>query len=44
MRKEWFAVAENIRIARDVWRIRLSGDTDEITAPGQFVNVRTGGY
>ena len=43
MRKEWFAVAENIRIARDVWRIRLSGDTDEITAPGQFVNVRTGG-
>ncbi len=44
MRKEWFAVAENTRIARDVWRIRLDGNTGEIRTPGQFVNVRTGGY
>ena len=44
MRKEWLAVTENIRIARDVWRMRLMGNTGELTAPGQFVNVRTGGY
>lgn len=44
MRKEWFAIAENSRIARDVWKMRLSGNTSEIQSPGQFVNVRTGGY
>lgn len=44
MRKEWLAVAENIRIARDVWRMRLMGNTGELTAPGQFVNVRASGY
>ncbi len=44
MRKDWFAVAENTRIARDVWRMRLAGNTEELTSPGQFVNVRADGY
>ena len=35
---------ENRQIARDVYRMQLKGDTAEITSPGQFVNVRTGGY
>ena len=31
------------RIARDVYKMILSGDTTAVTAPGQFVNVRLDG-
>ena len=38
-----YRVAENRPIAREVFRMRLLGDTRWITAPGQFVNVRVDG-
>ena len=34
---------ENKRLAPSVYRMELSGDTSQITAPGQFVNIRLEG-
>ena len=34
-----FIIRENRNIARDVYRMILEGDTSEISAPGQFVNI-----
>ena len=34
-----FRIEENKRIAEDVYRLVLSGDTSDITRPGQFVNI-----
>ena len=39
MRQEIFTVVSNERIARDVFRMTLAGNTDAITASGQFVNL-----
>jgi len=35
-----FKILENTNIAPEVFRIILQGDTSEITAPGQFVNLK----
>lgn len=43
MKQGIFTVEENERIARDVYRMRLLGDTSAIEAPGQFVNLRIEG-
>ncbi|MBR1657839.1 MAG: dihydroorotate dehydrogenase electron transfer subunit [Synergistaceae bacterium] len=40
MREIKFEVAENKKIARDIYRMTLIGDTSDITAPGQFVNIK----
>ena len=40
MKKEIFSIRENVPIADGVYRMRLAGDTSEITAPGQFVNIK----
>ena len=34
-----YTITENTRIARQVYRMVLSGDTSAIAAPGQFVNI-----
>lgn len=34
-----FKILTNTKIAKDVYKMTLSGDTSKITAPGQFVNV-----
>ena len=31
-------------IAKDVYRMVLEGDTSFITAPGQFINIKIGGF
>ena len=43
MNKTVFEIIENRPIARDVYLMRLAGDTAAITAPGQFVNIRLDG-
>ncbi len=43
MKKALFEIAENVKIAKDVYKMRLLGDTSAITAPGQFVNVALDG-
>ena len=38
-----FTVDENVRIAENVYKMTLYGDTSDITRPGQFVNVKLDG-
>lgn len=37
-------ISANDEIARDTYRMILQGDTSDITAPGQFVNLRLHGF
>lgn len=43
MKQALFEITENKKIADNVFLMRLAGDTDAITRPGQFVNVKIGG-
>lgn len=38
-----FSIVDNEPIAKNVYRMRLLGDTSEIWAPGQFVNIQIDG-
>ncbi|MBO5742971.1 MAG: dihydroorotate dehydrogenase electron transfer subunit [Clostridia bacterium] len=38
-----FTINENVKIAKDVMKINLSGDTSHITKSGQFVNIKIDG-
>lgn len=38
-----YTVLENAKIAKDVYRMILEGDTSFITAPGQFINIEIEG-
>lgn len=44
MKKEWYTVLQNRKIAAEIYEMRLAGDTAEITAPGQFLNIRLDGF
>ena len=39
MKQSIFEIIENVALTKDVYRMKLSGDTSAITAPGQFVNI-----
>ena len=39
MKQGFFEIIENTLVAPNVMRMRLRGDTADITAPGQFVNI-----
>ena len=39
MREISFTVTKNAHLTKDVLKMTLSGDTSDITAPGQFVNI-----
>ncbi len=43
MKDQVLTVKENTRIAKDVYRIILSGDLSPVTRPGQFVNIKIDG-
>lgn len=43
MKQSIFTIKSNQKIAKDVYRMELLGDVSQITAPGQFVNVRLDG-
>ena len=43
MKQGLFTIVENICIAKNTYRIVLSGDTSEISRPGQFVNIKLEG-
>ncbi len=40
MKETVFTVKDNECLAGNVWKMTLSGDTDAITTPGQFVNIQ----
>lgn len=44
MKQGIYSVLSNEKIAKDVFKMTLSGDTSEITAPGQFVNIKLDGF
>lgn len=44
MKQTIFTVKSNERIAKDVFKMILSGDTSDITASGQFVNIKVDGF
>ena len=43
MRQSYFAITENTPLTESVYRMVLSGDTGDITRPGQFVNIMLDG-
>lgn len=43
MKDGLFTVSENAALAKNVFRMRLCGDTSAVTRPGQFVNIRIDG-
>lgn len=40
MKQSIFLVKENVEVARRIFKMVLEGDTSEVSAPGQFVNVK----
>ena len=44
MKQGIFKIKQNVRIAKDVYEMVLSGDTSDITKPGQFVNIKLDGF
>ena len=43
MKQSIFEIIENTALTSNVYRMRLTGDTSAITAPGQFVNIKLDG-
>ena len=44
MKQGLFKIEENIPLTDSVYRMRLSGDVSEITASGQFINIKLDGH
>ena len=44
MRQEIFKITSKENIAPSVYKMVLAGDTSDITAPGQFVNIKLEGF
>ena len=43
MKQGLFEIIENTPLTENVYKLTMSGDTSEITAPGQFVNIKLDG-
>ncbi len=43
MKDSVFTVIENVKLTKDVFRMKLQGDVSHITVPGQFVNIKLDG-
>lgn len=43
MKQSLFQITENVKLTENVMRMRLHGDTSEITAAGQFINIKLDG-
>ncbi len=43
MKQALFEIVENKKLTESVWKMTLSGDVSDITAPGQFVNIKLDG-
>lgn len=44
MKKDTYTITANRQLTAEIYEMRLSGDTSEISAPGQFVNIRLDGF
>ena len=43
MKQSIFVITENKPLTKQVYKMTLKGDTSEITAPGQFINIKIDG-
>ena len=43
MKQSLFDIVENIALTKDVYKMKLVGDTSDITSSGQFVNIKLDG-
>lgn len=43
MKQSIFTITENIALTKDIFKMILSGDTSDITRPGQFINIQIDG-
>ncbi len=43
MKQGLFTITENIALTSNVYKMRLVGDVSDITAPGQFINIKLEG-
>lgn len=43
MKQGIFKITENIRLTENVYKMRMEGDVSDITAPGQFINIKLDG-
>ncbi len=43
MKQGLFTISENIALTSNVYKMRLVGDVSDITAPGQFINIKLDG-
>ncbi len=43
MKQVFYTVKSNEKIARDIYKMVLDGDTSALTAPGQFINIKLDG-
>lgn len=44
MKQSYYKIISNQRIAKNVFEMKLSGDTSALILPGQFVNIKIDGY
>ena len=44
MKQVFYTVKSNEKIARDIYKMVLEGDTAALTAPGQFINLKLDGF
>ncbi len=44
MNRGKYLIADNKPLTRDIWEMRLEGETSHITAPGQFINIQLDGF
>ena len=44
MKEVEFKIRENKKIAKDIYEMKLEGDTSDISAPGQFIDIKLDGF
>ena len=44
MKDTFFTIKENLKIAKNVYKMTLAGDTSAIKNPGEFINLRLEGF
>ncbi len=44
MKQGIYKITENAKIAKDIFKMVLSGDTSEIKKPGQFINIKINNF
>lgn len=44
LKRLFFEILKNVKLTRDVYELTLLGNTEDITAPGQFVNIELEGF